>query len=103
MSMRQDNVEAIRSTLETRAREDMLRRGVHGSVPVAVRHAYEAWRLGHCPRRQEQPWYRCLNGAMALIRMYGRMADRLGTSGSFECPEALDGWYEELLDLQEMG
>ena len=90
------------SALETHWRERFLHDGVRISVPTAVHHAYEARRLGHCPRRPELPWWRCLGGAMALIRMYRRMAEQLRTYGSSECLEALDSWYEKSLDLQEL-
>lgn len=66
--------EAIRKAVETLSREDLFWRGVRGSVPMAVRHTYEAREMGRCPRNPKKPWHRCLQGTLAFIRMHSTMA-----------------------------
>lgn len=74
-----------------------------GSVEVAMKHAYEARRLGHCPRSTSRPYYKCINGAIAFTRMVLRMADKRDDPWIPEIRERLLENLEELFDLQELG
>lgn len=89
-------------TIDALHKERLLKIGVRHSVPAAVRHAYTAREMGCCPRKPDRPWHRCLQGALAFIRMHSRMAERLGTPDAIDLLTELDSWYQELLDVQEM-
>jgi hypothetical protein len=90
--------QAVIRNLDTNHRERLLHVAVQHSVPVAVQHVYSAKDMGHSAR----PWYRCLQGTLAFIRMHSTMAERLGTPYAIDLLPELNQWYQQLLDLQEM-